>query len=262
MASTWQGMVWGMLQSRGRTMNNGSKRKPTDIIRLSNEKPVLVVDDERFSRSIIMNHLREIGFQGTEAVADVTTALQALITAPNGFCAAICDFSMPLLTGLHFAWAVRTGFQGIPNHLPVMMLTGYSDSALVGGALRLDVDAFVVKPVSRATLEGRLRHALAGGQPVGLPASYAGIDIDALVKAVQTPPRKREGLPAASAPSPPPGRAMPVTDLAEGAVLAEDLCAPSGELILASGFRLSGRMINRIRELSILGVVPHVIHVV
>ncbi len=235
--------------------------KLSDLARLCRGRKILVIDDEKFSRAIVLRHLKDAGVEAVVQAASATEALQALMATPSDYCATICDFNMPVLTGLHFLKAVRTGFEGIANSLPVIMVTGFADSSLVGAALRLDVDAFVVKPVSRATLENRLRHALSVASAVSSPDAYAAIDVDRLVQAVLKPQAAAKQPVAAPVKEELAGTEMAIGLVTEGMILAVDLIAPSGELLLGAGFRLSGRIVGRLKELAEMGIVPTAIRV-
>ena len=67
---------------------------------------------------------------------------------------------MPELHGLQLLKAVRTSQYGITRATPVTLLTGYSDKSLVDVALALDVNAFLVKPVSKGAFSARITQVL------------------------------------------------------------------------------------------------------
>ena len=116
---------------------------------------LLVVDDVDFSRKILVNMLERMGQPKILTAADGLQALQTL-THHREVDAVISDFNMPGLNGLGLLKAIRTGTNKIKPDLPFAMITGHSDKSLVDIALSLDVNAFVLKPVSSKVMASRL----------------------------------------------------------------------------------------------------------
>lgn len=226
-----------------------------DILSKLEKRKILVVDDERFSRSIVVRALT-----GAEVVQapDGAEGLQALINEPDQFALAICDFNMPVMDGLRFLKAVRSGLEGIRHTLPVVMLTGNSDSGLVKAALMLDVDAFVVKPVAVTPLHSRIRHVLSQRQDLKPTLHYATINVEdvsaQLLSAAAALSHKQAPAKEEAA-----AQGIIKVGLAEiqpGAILARDIRAPAGQVLVAEGASLSDRLINRLKELNSMGVCP------
>jgi len=117
----------------------------------------LFVDDETFSLSIVTQLCRSIGFQEVKSEKSVSSALSALrFFSPKAPPFIIADFRMPEHNGLELLKAVRMGLVHTERSLPVLMLTGHTDAHLVSLALKLDVNAFIAKPVSKGAMEKRL----------------------------------------------------------------------------------------------------------
>ncbi|NVK18785.1 MAG: response regulator [Methylocystaceae bacterium] len=117
----------------------------------------IVVDDETFSLSIVTQLCRAIGFKEVKSEKSVKDGLLALKASPKKTTPVIiADFKMPQHNGLELLKAVRMGAVHEDRALPVLMLTGHTDASLVSSALKLDVDAFIAKPVSKGALEKRL----------------------------------------------------------------------------------------------------------
>lgn len=144
------------------------------------DKSILVVDDVKFSRATVTTLLAHMGHPVVYHAAHGLDALARLKTQ-GGIDLVISDFNMPVMHGLQFLRAVRMGEQGVRRDMPFAMVTGYSEKFLVDSTLALDVNAFLIKPVSRLGLEKRLIKML---EQVGTddwlkPAnSYVGIDVD------------------------------------------------------------------------------------
>jgi CheY-like chemotaxis protein len=218
---------------------------------------VLVVDDEAFCRQIVARFLRELGNPNAVVVKNGAEAVSALVAPAMNYRLVISDFNMPVKSGLELLKFIRTSTSLVPHDLPFVMLTGLADRAVVGAALALDVDAFVVKPVSKASLESRVGHALAEGRTVKPPTAYAGIDVTTPFADIlkNDPLAPNPVKPAAEMATPAPsGRRVRLEEVQAGAVLSQEIRAPSGELLLASGVALSPRLISRLRDMASLRI--------
>lgn len=168
----------------------------------------LIVDDHAFVRGIVSQHLRSCGIErlsfaqnGKEAVrflkllspstqnaslvelmggrpdiVDDLAAGSADFKTPHSHCV-ITDFGMPHTNGLQLMKAVRCGETSVPRDTPVILLTGYTDDYVVSTALRLDVNAFVLKPISRNTLWEKVDRVLKSASPVQSIDAYASVEI-------------------------------------------------------------------------------------
>jgi two-component system, chemotaxis family, chemotaxis protein CheY len=228
---------------------------PTELMVYLKDRKILVVDDERFSRTIVARAFTEVE---TVQATNGGEALAELVGKSNQYAAVICDFNMPIMDGLRFLKAVRTGLEGIRHSLPVLMLTGNSDSGLVKGALALDVDAFVVKPVAIGPLYARLRHVLSNKPDLKSPQHYGAINIEELsaqllsvASAMSAPANKPK-----EEPPPPDAEKLAISAVLPGAVLAQDIRAPAGQVLVAAGATMSERLLERLKDLIGMGVCP------
>ena len=214
------------------------------------QHPILVADDEQFSRSIIARMLRDLGCPEAHQAADGKEALDLLGKHARKIPLAILDFNMPEINGLQLLKMIRTGTAGVPNNLLVVMLTGSADQGLVGAALSLDVDAFLIKPVSKAMLSSRLQKVLSEPNETKSIEAYQDVDIAAICRGLLS--RKPVGQPLAT-PKPAGGKLhgmrLKLEDVAEGSILAEDIRGPDNELLLGIGCMLSTRYLRRLKEL-------------
>lgn len=116
---------------------------------------ILLVDDVLFARVTVKKIL--LSFERPEVIeaGDGDEAL-GIINGTEPPTMVISDFNMPNMNGLELLRAIRCGETECPRDLTVAMLTGYSDEHLVDMALGLDVNAFLIKPISRDTMGTRL----------------------------------------------------------------------------------------------------------
>lgn len=146
---------------------------------------ILLVEDVAFNRRLITQLLHGLGRPNIFEAADGREALDILSSQETYIEFVVSDFNMPRFDGLQLLKSVRTGERGIDRGIPFSMLTAHSDVELVEGALALDVNGFLIKPVSKGALEQRLRQMLAQSVDTSWLRSveeYANIDVKTKVK--------------------------------------------------------------------------------
>ncbi len=122
---------------------------------------VMVVDDEPEITRMLTRMLESYGYRVT-AFTSSDQALEAFRTSPERFDAIITDQTMPRLTGLALARAVRD----IRAEIPVIITTGYGER-ITSEALSRGVSGFASKPFNAATLTETLRRAIDGAPGSG-----------------------------------------------------------------------------------------------
>jgi two-component system chemotaxis response regulator CheY len=115
---------------------------------------VLVIEDNDFVRQTIAAMLREIGFHEIAQAQDGEDALRQLEQADPGLI--ICDVDMKPMDGLQFVEALRQHDWPRAAEVPVIFLTAHTEPPIVKRAVKLGVEAYVVKPVQRKQLEARV----------------------------------------------------------------------------------------------------------
>lgn len=209
-------------------------------------KRVLIADDDAFSLKIVTQMIEKLGCPLPEVVGDGDMA-ELAFKERGPFDVAILDFRMPGRNGLEILRAVRMGDSAAPREQRLMMLTGSGDYGLLGAAMALDVDAFVVKPITFQQMAERLRGIFKQWGELKTPHKYSEVDVDEVTR------RLNATLPSGpKVPAPPKQEPRGVQTKLEntrpGMVLAEDICGPQNQLVLATGVRLSQRLINRLVE--------------
>lgn len=215
----------------------------------------LVLDDEDYNRVLTRTVMLHFGCSDVAGVANGEEGIAVLQQATRAFDLVVADFRMPVMDGLQFLKRVRIGVPGVSRHLPIAMLTTYSDRFVVAAAFNLDVDCFLIKPVSAASMRARLARVLSSDRPVRPPLDYEEIDIN--------PPRQPE---AARARGFEPVAVhdgdiehMPVSDVARmidldhvqpGAVLAGNLHTENGQILLHAGDVLDAATLARLQDLA------------
>lgn len=212
---------------------------------------ILIVDDERFSRSILSRILQKLGVGRIRHAEDGSGGMTALRCLGWVDCVFL-DFNMPNVNGLELLKAIRTGADGVDRGQPVMMLTGHRDLRLVQAAMALDVTAFLSKPASLDMVAQRLNRVLSEPDRNLKPATaYREIALPD-VAALSDPPA---GAPARL---PPARRAAPgavlmrLENVPAYSRLVRDINGPDGEPLMPAGAVLSPRLLTLLRDLSAL----------
>ncbi len=241
----------------------------------------LVVDDEPFMLGMLERMLRQFkagtilkAHEGAEALRSVKDNLSQVECI-------VSDFNMKPVNGLQLLQAVRTGLNPrIPRDQAFIMLTGHGETEVVKSAIMLDVNGYLMKPVAPEKLAQTLERVLK--KPIDLKdaAYYKSVNIGAAMArndaAVKTPSAwviltkqesargqagvrekierfrtehaTRDGMNEVKLRN---RRQCDLGELKEDMILAEDIEAEEGVVLLRKGTRLTGRMVDRLREMAI-----------
>jgi len=265
----------------------------------------LVVDDHKFSRHITIEALKWLNATKIDEAQDATEAIALLqgaasmdrkSLASNALAkrlelsddrlfgqgkidCVITDFNMMPLNGLHLLKAIRTGEARCARDTPVLMLTGFSDDYLIASALNLDVNAFVLKPISRVAFNEKLGRVLMRPiEPQDVEA-YKAVEIPECDDLDNMP---GDDLPEADIPPAPklkpedihvdefegrPTKTIALTEisdnpsaenlvLGEDLIIGEDVAGPAGNILIHRGTKLTSVLIEKLNELNEIGMMP------
>jgi CheY-like chemotaxis protein len=115
----------------------------------------LIVDDDEFIRSILMDMLSDTGLSldeaqdGREAVA---------LCAKNAYSLVLMDLLMPVMTGLEATALIRQ-LSGMAR-TPILALTGNSNATDRAKCLEAGMSDFITKPVRSEVLAAIMLHWL------------------------------------------------------------------------------------------------------
>lgn len=271
----------------------------------------LVVDDHKFSRHITIEALKWLNATKIDEAQDATEAIALLqgaasmdrkSLASNALAkrlelsddrlfgqgkidCVITDFNMVPLNGLHLLKAIRTGEARCARDTPVLMLTGFSDDYLIASALNLDVNAFVLKPISRVAFNEKLGRVLMRPiEPQDVEA-YKAVEIPECDDLDNIPGSDLPDSDIPPAPKLKPGdliteeledRKMETVALAEitedpesenlvlgeDLVIGEDVEGPNGNILIHRGTKLTGILIEKLNELNEIGMMPDTLKII
>jgi two-component system chemotaxis response regulator CheY len=113
---------------------------------------ILVVDDFQTMRRIIMNLLKQLGFNNVTEADDGTTAWERLQAETVDM--VISDWNMPKMTGIDLLKKVRSNER--TKAMPFIMVTAEGKRENVIIAVQAGVSNYIVKPFNAATLKEKL----------------------------------------------------------------------------------------------------------
>lgn len=178
-------------------------------------------------------------------------ATDALDVNSEHGCCVITDFNMPHSTGLELLQAIRCGETSVPRDTPVILLTGYSDDFVIAAALELDVNAFIVKPVSRKLIQEKIKRVLQSKIDLKTAAHYSQVELpdetgeirgSGRRKCVAALSERQDSIDKSM-------RWLPVEAIQPGAVLAKDIQTDRGALLLQAGAVLTSFILQRLMDI-------------
>ena len=117
---------------------------------------VCVVEDEKFSRKIIIELLKKMGIAKITASTNGEIALQKPKLQKADLI--ISDWHMPIMDRLEFYKAVKKEVD--LQDIPFLMVTVEDSKERVVEALKLGIRDYIVKPLSSKSFEGKVKPLL------------------------------------------------------------------------------------------------------
>jgi YesN/AraC family two-component response regulator len=245
-------------------------------------KRFLIVDDEHFMLGMIERMLKQCQAGLILKAPDGAKALQAVKDNFTQVDCIIADFNMKPVNGLQLLQGIRLGVNPkIPREQAFIMLTGHADTDVVKAALALDVHGYVVKPVAPEklfqTLDKVFRRTIELKEPdfyrgIKLPAaqspfgeegagSRAGAwtilsrvkpfkseaDVKQKIEKFKLEHATQDGVEAVKLKN---RHECKVNELREGQILAQNIEAEEGVILLREGTHLTKGMIARLKEIA------------
>jgi CheY-like chemotaxis protein len=194
-------------------------------------KTVLVAEDDDFTRRVLAAVLTRMGAR----VIESTDGQKALtILNERRVDITLLDVLMPQVNGLCVLQAIRAGVTLQDFAMPAILLTATRDEACVHFAAALSCNGFLLKPINRADLAGRLSKIITQQMAMPYkPQHYRKIDVG--------PPDQPPRMPAASK------RGLLLGDLAVGMVFTAPVIS-KGLTIAPEGTRLTAELLTLLGE--------------
>lgn len=214
---------------------------------------ILVVEDDDFVRGIILHILRDLGYLQVIEAASAAAALRLLESHPIDLL--MTDVDMPSMNGLELTHLIRTGKTLAKSDTRVLVLTAYSNAEMLGVALALDVNGFLVKPIIPAVLDEKIALALVEKMKLRPANAYQAVMTELHnLPSTEVSPTKSMGAVVikgqASLPVVSGGRSVGLNWLRAGMVLRENVHTKDNTLLMKAGQKLTDLSINRLNDLS------------
>jgi len=239
----------------------------------------LLVEDEHFMAGLIERALRQLKPSEVFKVPNGETALNFFKDDKFRIDCIISDFNMKPVNGLQLLQAIRCGANpNIPREQLFLMLTGHGEEEVVRKSIALDVNGYLVKPVSPQKLFQTLDQLFERNVALKEVAHYRKVDVghedshdesgasrapawviltpEDLIRSNSALKDKVERLRTETASHSAADEVRiknrqqcDLAQLRDGMLLAEDIHAQEGVVLLRKGTRLTSRMVERLREI-------------
>lgn len=211
---------------------------------------ILIVDDDAFTRKIVRRVLTDLRLTDVGEAESGEAALALL--EREAFDLIITDVQMPGINGLELVRRIRAGFSGAAHDTRAIVLTSFSNTEVIGAAMALDVNGFLVKPMKPAAVQEKITQAMGEHTSVRPTIGYQSVNtdlrtVDAPQPHAQSAPTVAEGVRTGIAnDARAAGRQVPLRQLQPGMRLNQHVLTIDGTLLLSLGHTLSQLNINRL----------------
>ncbi len=117
---------------------------------------ILVVDDSRTMRRILLNTIQKAGYTKVKDAEDGRDAYVKLMAGE--FDLLMTDWNMPNMNGLELTEAVRKNDKY--KNLPILMITTRNMKEDIVSAIKAGVSGYIVKPFDAKTLKTKIAETM------------------------------------------------------------------------------------------------------
>jgi DNA-binding response OmpR family regulator len=226
-----------------------------ELAAILNSTIILILEDEPFQRRLLCEVLKNAGFRWIEG-AESGVAAESLLQNEL-IDVVLSDLEVPGLNGLELLRHIRTGQTQAPRDTRFIILTSHSDSEVLGAALALDVNGFIVKPFKMRLILDRITRALSEPMMLRSEGDYGSVvtDLESLRRARDASRHKQaDDLRTATTRAEIQRRTIivPVAQLRAGMRLAQSLTAIDGSVVVAAETILTEAIIKLVSDLQVL----------
>ncbi len=115
----------------------------------------LIVDDDQFITSLISAYLAQMGIKRIDIAEDGRRAISMLYDAKPIYHLVLCDWNMPIKSGLDVHNAMRAAERY--QDTCFMLVTAVTEAKQIRAAIEEGVDDYLVKPIDPATLNKKIQ---------------------------------------------------------------------------------------------------------
>jgi len=137
---------------------------------------ILIVDADKFTRSLLKNVLEELGFQGKniDETGDGKEALDLLRSWTAHII--ICSKRIGSMDGVAFVRTLRDPTQCSAPGIAIIFCSQQLDKELVEEVREAGVNEVIAKPITIGAIQTRIRHIFENPRPLVTVKDYAGPD--------------------------------------------------------------------------------------
>ncbi|TAH33116.1 MAG: response regulator [Alphaproteobacteria bacterium] len=177
---------------------NTAKQKSPHHYKLENLQ-ILVVDDSRSMRSLVIEILRELGVGRVNYAPDGASAMKMIDPQSNrssgfeetfSFDIIISDWMMEPVSGIELLKWIRAHKVESIRYTPFIMLTGYSDQKRIFEARDAGITEFLAKPISVKSLTEHLLTVIDRPRKFIISEKFMGPDRRRRVAPIDFPDRR------------------------------------------------------------------------
>ncbi|MCR9070561.1 MAG: response regulator [Alphaproteobacteria bacterium] len=150
---------------------------------------VLVLEDNRFMRSILVNVIKGLGVTHVLEARDGNEALEELRNHPADII--VMDWELDGMPGSKFLQTVRSGKRGLNPLTPVIVVSANTIARNILQARDTGMTEFLAKPVSAASLYARIVSIIENPRRFVRTGSYFGPDRRRRFEAGYMGPKRR-----------------------------------------------------------------------
>ena len=207
---------------------------------------ILVVEDHPFSREAFVSMLKRTGFENVRSAEDGESAVAVLNTDPIDL--VITDINMPNQNGIELIKKIRTSQTKSSLYTSIIAVTTLSDAATISACMTLEVDAFLVKPISVKEAQQKILLAISEPKELYQQHLYADIstDISLSPKSTQSD-TKQTRIKEVSCHFFTPAT---LSELKSEMTILDDIELSNGSCLLKAGTLINQKLLRRLYELS------------
>src|ERR1700683_2086182 len=151
----------------------------------------LVIDANAYMRRILRTLLEGFGSREVYEAAEGAAGLEAFTHYVPDII--LTDWFMPIVDGLELARMIRRPGANANPYVPIIMLTGHSETKRVLSARDAGITEFLPKPISAKALYERILNVVANPRPFIKTKTYFGPDRRRNVNPNYAGPERRKG---------------------------------------------------------------------
>lgn len=153
---------------------------------------ILIVEDNVHFRTLIHSILQALGMETLDEARDGMEAIEILGEAEPDL--VILDWKMDGMDGVECVRQIRA-LKGPNRFVPIIMVTGYTETSLKREARDAGVNDFLGKPISPQSLLGRIVAVMDGAPDFYASETYFGPDRRRHARKFDGPEKRREQRP-------------------------------------------------------------------